>query len=143
MRSLAFVSIVVALFAVAACTSSGASTAPSEVGGDPASLDGTSWTLTSIGGTTVDVESVPTLVFAEAAAVSGNAGCNQFSGTATIGDGTIDFGALASTRMACVDEAATQLETDYLAALDAATTWSIGGETLTIGGGSELVFASA
>ena len=80
------------------------------------------------------VESVPTLVFGDAGAVSGNAGCNQFSGNATIGEDTIDFGALANTRMACVDEAATQLETDYLAALDAAATWSIDGETPIVGG---------
>ena len=142
MRPVALVTIILAVVAVSACTSSGSSAAPSG-GGDPASLDGTSWTLTTIGGTEVAVESVPTLVFAEGGAVSGNAGCNQFSGTATIGDGTIDFGALASTRMACVDEAATQLETEYLAALDAATTWSVDDGTLTIGGGSELFFASA
>jgi heat shock protein HslJ len=141
MRSLATLTLLVALLAVSACSSTGSSSEPSG-GGDPASLDSTSWTLTMIGETVTEGANAPTLVFGEGGAVSGNGGCNTFSGTATIGDGTIDFGALASTRMACADEAATQLETEYLAALDAATTWTMDGEELVLGGTTELRYAA-
>jgi heat shock protein HslJ len=134
---------VLALVVLAACTSSGGTTAPSagaSVGG-AATLDGTTWNLTEIGGTAVAAGATPTLVFGTGGMVSGKAGCNTFSGTATIGEGTIEFGPLATTRMACVDEATTQLETDYLAALEGAATWSIEADALRIGGGTELAYS--
>jgi heat shock protein HslJ len=141
-----FVVVLVVLVALAACTSSGgssggASTATTASGGGAASLDGTTWNLTSIGGTDIAADATPTLVFGTGGMVSGLAGCNNFTGTATIGEGTIEFGPLATTRMACADEAVSQLETDYLAALDEAATWTMEGESLTLGGATELAYS--
>jgi heat shock protein HslJ len=125
--------------AASAGASAGASAAASA--GGAATLDGTTWNLTTIGGTAIAAPAVPTLEFGTGGMVSGLAGCNRFTGTATIGEGTIAFGPLATTRMACTDEATNQLETQYLAALEAAGTWTMEGDSLTIGDGTELVYA--
>ncbi len=139
--------MLIAVVVLSACSSAGGSPAASVAASAPASaagastLDGTKWNLTSIGGTTISASATPTLEFGTGGMVSGLAGCNNFSGSATIGEGTIEFGPLASTRMACTDDATTQLETQYLAALDEAATWTMAGDSLTIGGGTELVYA--
>jgi heat shock protein HslJ len=134
---------VLVLVVLAACTASGGSTAtagPAEPAG-AATLDGTTWNLTSIGGADIAADATPTLVFGTGGMVSGLAGCNNFTGTATIGEGTIEFGPLATTRMACAEEAISQLETEYLAALDEAATWTMTGDSLTLGGATELVYS--
>jgi heat shock protein HslJ len=135
--------ILVTVMVLTGCSSAGGSPAPSAAAsvGGAAELDGTTWNLTEIGGTAVTATAPPTLVFASGGMVSGLAGCNTFSGTATIGAGTIEFGPLATTRMACTDEATTKLETDYLAALEGAATWAVEAEALTIGGATELVYS--
>jgi heat shock protein HslJ len=135
--------VVLVVVTLAACTSSGgsAATAGAAFSAGAATLDDTTWNLTSIGGADITADATPTLVFATGGMVSGLAGCNNFSGTATIGEGTIEFGPLATTRMACADEATTQLETDYLAALDEAATWTMTGDSLTLGGATELVYS--
>ncbi len=135
--------MLVAVVVLSACSSAGgspAASAPASAAG-ASTLDGTKWSLTTIGGTTISASATPTLEFGTGGMVSGLAGCNNFSGSATIGEGTIEFGPLASTRMACTDDATTQLETQYLAALDEAATWTMAGDSLTIGGGTELVYA--
>ena len=135
--------MLIAVMVLSACSSAGGSPAASAAAsaGGAATLDGTKWNLTTIGGTAIAAGTVPTLEFGTGGMVSGLAGCNQFTGSATIGEGTIEFGPLASTRMACPDEATTQLETQYLAALDEAATWTMEGDSLTIGGATELVYA--
>jgi len=57
------------------------------------------------------------------ARVSGSTGCNRFSGNATLTGGSVLFGALASTKMACLDSDAR--EQDFLAALEVARNWRI------------------
>ncbi len=56
--------------------------------------------------------------------VSGNGGCNRFSGSATIEGGKITFGDLASTMMACAEAAMVQ-EMKLHAALAAARSYRI------------------
>lgn len=135
--------MLIAVVVISACSSAGGSPAASvaQSAGGGATLDGTKWNLTTIGGTAIEASATPTLEFGTGGMVSGLAGCNRFTGSATIGEGTIEFGPLASTRMACPDEATTQLETEYLAALDQAATWTMEGDSLTLGGGTELVYA--
>ncbi len=104
------------------------------------SLAGTSWKATGIlsgGGVSSLVEGTDvTLEIAADGAVSGSAGCNRFTGKATLGEGTIAFGPLASTMMACVEPAgAMEQETAYLAALESATTWQVDGAKLTLRNG--------
>lgn len=60
--------------------------------------------------------------------VSGHSGCNRFGGQAEMKpgqdtSGEISFGALFSTRMACMDDARNNQEAAYLAALSEVTGW--------------------
>ncbi len=63
------------------------------------------WLLESINGEALDVDAmhgtIPDLDFGEQMHVSGNSGCNQFSGAASLHDEYIRFGPLISTMMAC------------------------------------------
>jgi heat shock protein HslJ len=63
------------------------------------------WVLESINGEALDVDAlegrIPELDFGEQMHVSGNSGCNRFSGRASLHDGYIRFGQLISTLMSC------------------------------------------
>ena len=93
-------------------------------------LVGAKWWLTSASGAPSVGEAW--LTFAADGAVSGNTGCNSLRGTAEIGDGTINFGPLATTRMACRDEGAMEQEASVLSILSGETVYGIEGEVLTI-----------
>jgi heat shock protein HslJ len=77
-----------------------------------ASLAGTTWQLISYGSATALTPAVAgvetTLTFGKDGQISGNMGCNSFSGKYSIKDGKIIFDALASTMMACADAQMTQ-----------------------------------
>jgi heat shock protein HslJ len=64
------------------------------------------WVLQSINGETLDTAAlnirVPDLDFGEQMHVSGNSGCNRFSGQAKLVDGRLDFGQMLSTAMLCL-----------------------------------------
>lgn len=103
----------------------------------PASLTGVTWHVTGYNNGTGGVVSVaggsdPTALFDAAGTVSGDASCNAFHGPATVEGTTIRIGPLASTRMACAEQALNAQETQYLAALEAATTFAIRGSTLEL-----------
>ncbi|MCA9987528.1 MAG: META domain-containing protein [Anaerolineales bacterium] len=75
---------------------------------DNSALDGTTWSLlhTIVGGDAIVPVSgnvIAWLSFADGT-VSGQSGCNLFSGSATIAGDKLSFGPLAGTRMACEDE---------------------------------------
>jgi heat shock protein HslJ len=75
--------------------------------------------------------------------MSGSAGCNTFNGTYTIDGHAITFGPLATTRMACADDVMA-IEDAYLAALDGASSWSIGEDgLLVLDGTTMLTFSPA
>lgn len=90
-------------------------------------LAGTSWVLTELNGKPpVPGGVIPTLNFsADGTSVSGNGGCNTFSGAYTATDTSIDIGPLIATRRACVDPLANTQETEYFQALEAATRYAI------------------
>ncbi len=103
----------------------------------PGQLTGVTWHATGINNGRGGVVSIaagtdPTATFDAAGTVSGDAGCNQFSGPAVVDGTSIAIGPLASTKMACADPAASEQETAYLAALEAATTVQIQGSTLEL-----------
>lgn len=111
-------------------------TAPTEVVPDNSSLEGTSWVLVSLGSadnvTAVLPDSTATLNFADGQ-VSGNASCNSYSGEVTLGeDGAMTVGMLASTLMACMEEAMMQQEADFMAALGQVTSYTLSGSQLTL-----------
>jgi len=66
-----------------------------------------------------------------------NTGCNQGSGSVTVGDGTLIFEPLATTQRACADDSAQQVEAAVLAVLDGETTYSITERSLTITKGQQ------
>jgi heat shock protein HslJ len=100
------------------------------------SLTGTAWDLTQFApaGST-DLSPVPDGVKATAEftadRIAGSGGCNRFTGRYTVDGSTIAIGPLASTAMACI-ETVMAAETDYLARLDEAATYSVSGNALTM-----------
>jgi heat shock protein HslJ len=62
------------------------------------------------------------LEFPEADQVSGNAGCNSFSGSVSIESQSIEFGPLATTRRMCAPAINGQ-ETVFLEALELSVSW--------------------
>lgn len=84
------------------------------------------WTLKELEGQPLDSTGLlnpPTLLLATSdSRMSGNAGCNRMAGSYTLGAGTIEFGPLAMTRMACP---AMGLETRFTSALAAVRQYRI------------------
>ncbi len=102
------------------------------------SLAGTSWTATGINNgkgavaTTTATETV-TAVFGSDGSISGNSGCNTYNGTYEASPpNRISITGVATTRKACAEDLMT-LESQYLAALAATTTFGISGTTLKLG----------
>ena len=98
----------------------------------PVSLVGTEWTLQDLSGTPALPNGKATLAFPESGRVAGNGSCNRFTGSAEISGDTIKFGMLASTRMACMDNAVSSQEMEYLKALQAAKRFELKDSALLI-----------
>lgn len=99
----------------------------------PPGLRGTSWRLEELDGTRALEAAQPTLQFSkDSDSVSGNASCNQFRGSATIADGSITFGPLATTRKYCGGEGVMKQEASYLAALGKSERFEIKDRSLYI-----------
>lgn len=64
--------------------------------------------------------------------ISGNSGCNTFSGGYTTSGETIAIGTLASTQRACADPAVDTQEQQYLTALGLAKTFTVAGNRLDL-----------
>ncbi len=84
--------------------------------------------------------------FSSDGTVSGNSGCNSFSGTyATSGD-QLSIAQLAVTQRACADPEVDAAEQQFLAALPRVATWDRSGQTLTLrdaDGAAQLVLVPA
>lgn len=103
----------------------------------PGELSGATWHATAINNGRGGVESVaagtdPTAVYDPAGTISGNASCNTYNGPAVVDGTSIAIGPLASTKMACADEAASAQEFAFLAALEASTTLQVRGAKLEL-----------
>jgi heat shock protein HslJ len=82
------------------------------------------------------VNGIPvTLAIADDSA-SGQAPCNSYTGEVDIDGDSVEFGTIAQTLMACTDDARTELETRYLAALEEVSGSTLTDETLTLTGDS-------
>ncbi|MEZ4668445.1 MAG: META domain-containing protein [Anaerolineae bacterium] len=104
--------------------------------GDP-SLGGLagSWILLSYGAVDAPVEAleaVPITAEFSATGIKGSAGCNTYFGTFTFANQTLTLSPLASTLLTCPDPAVVQQESDYLAALQSAAGYQVGGGQLTV-----------
>ena len=91
----------------------------------------TEWRLLAIGDQPVIDGSKATLGFYGEGQAGGNASCNRFFGTLKLERDRMRFGAIGSTKMACVGGASAQ-EAKYLAALQKAERYERQGDTLLI-----------
>ena len=66
----------------------------------PVSIDGTQWSIESVGGIAI-VGDTPPLVTFSGGRVAGSSGCNRFSGNYDLNASAITFGPIAATKMAC------------------------------------------
>ena len=95
-----------------ACTSM----TPAAPGASAPPLDGTSWTVTAIGGTATIAGHQPTIAFAGDRAY-GMASCNQFNAGFSQSGSTVKLSPGALTAMACTPEAVMTQEQAFTAAL--------------------------
>jgi heat shock protein HslJ len=103
---------------------------PSPPAGQPG-LSGTKWILTELNGAAPIADHVPTLEFGADGQATGNGSCNQYFGSYTIDDDTLNFGQLGSTMMACEEPVMPQ-EISFLQTLGTAAIFTVAGDTLTI-----------
>jgi heat shock protein HslJ len=116
------VSVLFAVCSVAGCSSGHKPAEPKKVSSPVTiSLLGSEWILHDLADTPALPNITATLAFPEAGRAAGNGSCNRFTGSVEISGSTIKFGPLASTRMACIDNAVSSQEATYLKALVAAT----------------------
>jgi heat shock protein HslJ len=120
------------LFFVAACTDTA-----SQAGGE-AGLAGTTWEVTGYDDGSQAVTSVLagtsiTANFGENGTLTGNSGCNEYSGPFKVTGNQIGIGPLSSTRKACGDPAGVmEQEAQYLAALENAQVFIVEDNTLEL-----------
>ncbi len=107
--------VTVGLVAILAACSSAVPAAP---GASAPKLDGTSWTVTAIGGTATIAGHQPTIAFAGDRA-SGLASCNQFGVGFSQSGSTVKLTSGAMTAMACTPETVMTQEQAFTAALAA------------------------
>jgi heat shock protein HslJ len=101
-------------------------------------LSGTRWVITSIDGRAPAGPAL-TADFGNDGRVSGDAGCNSFSGPYIQTGRTVQFGELLSTRRACVDENRQRQETRLLNILQGKTTLQLSRNRLTVKGESGAI----
>jgi heat shock protein HslJ len=120
-------------FSLAACMTAG-------VGDAPPPLGNREWRLIELNGrpavTTGDPND-PFLRFAvDSSRVTGNTGCNLLTGPFTLAGESLRFGALITTKRACVEQARNQQEVEFSAALGATMRYTVSGDTLSLFGAS-------
>jgi heat shock protein HslJ len=101
-------------------------------------LEGTTWSLVELGGQPArpaGTSGTPSLrLEAAQKRASGNTGCYSYGGGYELSGESLRFGALASTRRACVDEALNRQEAAFLRALADTRTWRIANGRLVLSG---------
>lgn len=102
---------------------------------EQASLDGSAWILAAINGNDVVIDGGQELTLSfEDGRLSGYSGCNQFGGeySANRQTGTLEISPLETTLMACLDDDVMAREGEYQSALQAAESYRLDGDVLTI-----------
>jgi len=106
----------------------------------PAPLTGTMWYLNSF----VDSQGNPwspgstnpiSIQFADDGKVSGNGGCNSYSGSYTVSGNSITMSGFATTLMYCGEPGVMDLESSYLGVLPMMKVYKISGNELTLSDG--------
>ncbi len=122
---------------LAACATN---TPPAEGRDDAATVEigGREWTLVELDGRPVPSlgRGAPTLRLMEEGRAGGFTGCNHWFATVERSGSSLRFREVGSTRMACLEDAAMQTETAFVAALEATRSYEISGTTLTLRDGA-------
>jgi heat shock protein HslJ len=143
-RSVITVFLAVVVAGLGGCDGAAPASEP-PTGGHPATLSGTSWIVTSVGGVPPVVGSRPSLTFA-ATRVQGSGGCNQLGGDYLYDPttGRLRFDQLSMTAMACADQPKNDFETRFIRALgpDLLVTIGPGGELVLSGPGGQIVLVA-
>lgn len=106
-----------------------------------ATLAGTSWSLSALGGNMPLPDTTVTLDFGADGMASGSDGCNRFSTSYTEDGSSLVFGQpMASTMMAC-DEAVMNQATAFTAALADTTSFTAGHDELLLRNGDQVLVA--
>ena len=109
----------------------------------PSQLAGRDWRLVEIAGqpaAPADASRRPWLNFStDSGRVSGHLGCNRASGSFTVTGSELRFGAVASTRMACADDAMNRQEAAVAGVLRNTDQFRISGDTLELLQGSSIL----
>ncbi len=105
-------------------------------------VEGVTWTLTELNGEAPPTGVEATLNF-DGSTVSGNSGCNTYSGSATFDEDVVQISdKLASTMMACAEPAVGEFEGAFLVMLANASVFAVDGDTLTMSDDSDNVLAT-
>jgi heat shock protein HslJ len=101
------------------------------------SLSRSSWQVQSYNNgrgavTTPLVDTEITATFGTDGTIAGNSGCNSYTGTYTVDGSALSVGSLATTTDQSCPDPVTQQEQAYLAALQAATQYSMTADRLTL-----------
>ena len=129
----------------AADTSSSASSAASAAPQPPAApniLD-TAWTATDIAGAPIIARTHPNLTIGSDMRAGGFGGCNSWFAQAVLDGRTLRFGGVTSTDKSCGGAVDAQ-EKAFFAAIAAAASWQLAGNTLTLygaDGGHQMSFS--
>jgi heat shock protein HslJ len=102
-------------------------------------LVGPTWRLVTLEGRAVVAGTQVTAAFDNEKRISGSAGCNRYTGGATVTGEQLAVGALASTRMFCGAEGVMPQEDAYFAALGKAKTYRIVDGELRLGPAAGVV----
>ena len=127
-----------------ACSTKHTSSLDKKTAMDSSSAWGIEWKLVSVRSATSTAwltpngKRTPTLTFsADGQTVSGNSGCNHYSGQASWEGNQLTFGNLASTRKMCMDDM--EMEKAVLSALQGTLVCELSGNNLVLKKGSETV----
>ncbi|MEH6834744.1 MULTISPECIES: YbaY family lipoprotein [Falsihalocynthiibacter] len=96
-----------------------------------ATLEDTSWVVTSIGGNVIVADRVPMVEFAQNGAFAIQTTCNNLGGEAEIGEGTITFPTNMPTTMMACEDPYMRFQGDITEALLQVTGYTLSDATLT------------
>lgn len=97
-----------------------------------ASLFGRRWSLTGMGERSFGTSELYVEFDREQGRFSGSGGCNRVFGSFRADGDDLRFTSVASTRRACLDAEAQQVETSFLQALEATTRFQVAGDVLRL-----------
>lgn len=114
------------------------------IGVTPTNLEGTRWTLASLGADRAPIAETQTEAYLEFGSVpgrvSGSGGCNRLTCSYALRGDAIELGAIAATRMACERDMDTEQSLE--AALAATAKWAIAGGQLELYGADGRLLAT-